>query len=104
MDGDPRVQLSELTYTDWVKLSELVAHLWFLALALVVTGLVYMLAHAMIPSLADTGDLPVDVSRRMRAPLYLVMTMGLTAVAVLVVKGTLLAVAVLPTIYPRLAI
>ena len=98
------MQLSELTAADWVKLSELVAHLWFLAAAMIVTGLTYMLAHAMIPSLMDTGDLPAPVARRMRAPLYLIVAMGCVAVVVLVIKGTLLALNILPEIYPRLAI
>jgi len=98
------VQLSELTAADWVKLSELVAHLWFFTAALVVTGLTYMLAHAMIPSLMDTGDLPAAVARRMRAPLYLIVAMGCVAVVVLVMKATLLALNILPDIYPRLAI
>lgn len=98
------MQLSDLTADDWVRLSELVAHLWFFALALVATGLTYMLAHAMLPSLMDTGDLPAAVARRMRAPLYLVVAMGCVAVVVLVIKGTLLALDILPEIYPRLAI
>lgn len=104
VNGVARVQLSELSTTDWVKLSELVAHLWFFALALVITGITYMLAHAMIPSLMDTGDLPAAVARRMRAPLYLVVAMGCVAVVVLAIKGTLLALNILPDIYPRLAI
>ena len=98
------MQLSELSAADWVKLSELVAHVWVFALALIITGLTYMLAHAMIPSLMDTGDLPVAVARRMRAPLYLIVAMGCVAVVVLVIKGTLLALNILPDIYPRLAI
>jgi len=98
------VQLSELSEADWVRLSELVAHLWFFAAAMVVTGLTYMLAHAMIPSLTDTGDLPAAVARRMRAPLYLIVAMGCTAVVALGIKGTLLALDILPEIYPRLAI
>ena len=98
------MQLSELTSAEWVRLSELIAHLWFFALALVVTGLTYMLAHAMIPSLMDTGDLPAVVARRMRAPLYLLVAMGCVAVVLLSIKGTLLALDILPEIYPRLAI
>lgn len=98
------MQLSELTAADWVKLSELVANIWFFAAAMVVTGLAYMLAHAMIPSLMDTGDLPAAVARRMRAPLYLIVAMGCVAVVVLAIKGTLLALNILPEIYPRLAI
>jgi len=74
------VQLSDLTADDWVRLSELVAHLWFFALALVATGLTYMLAHAMLPSLMDTGDLPVAEAKRMRAPLYLIVAMWCVAI------------------------
>jgi hypothetical protein len=98
------VQLSELSTAEWVKLSELVIHLWSFAAALIVTGLTYMLAHAMIPSLMDTGDLPVAVARRMRAPLYTIAAVGCVAVVVVVIKGTLLALSILPDVYPRLAI
>jgi len=98
------VQLSELSEADWVRLSELVAHVWIFAAAMIITGLSYMLAHAMIPSLMDTGDLPVAVARRMRAPLYLIVGTGCVAVVVLGIKGTLLALDILPEIYPRLAI
>ncbi len=98
------MQLSELSEADWVRLSELVAHVWIFAAAMIITGLSYMLAHAMIPSLMDTGDLPVAVARRMRAPLYLIVATGCVAVVVLGIKGTLLALNILPEIYPRLAI
>ena len=98
------MQLSELSEADWVRLSELVAHVWIFAAAMIITGLSYMLAHAMIPSLMDTGDLPVAVARRMRAPLYLIVATGCVAVVVLGIKGTLLALDILPEIYPRLAI
>ena len=98
------MQLAELTSVQWVELSTLAAHLWIFAAALVITGLTYMLAHAMIPSLADTGELPAHIARRMRAPLYVIAVAGITTTIVVVVKFVILSLEVLPGLYPRLAI
>lgn len=98
------MQLAELTSVQWVELSALTAHLWVFAASLVITGLTYMLAHAMIPSLADTGELPPHIARRMRAPLYAIVLAGSTTTIVVVVKFVILGLEVLPGIYPRLAI
>jgi hypothetical protein len=98
------VQLAELSAHDWVKLSELVAHIWIFALAMIISALSYMVAHAMLPSLAYTGDLPSNIALRMRMPLYTVMAIGITTVIVVAIKAILLALNILPVIYPRLAI
>ena len=102
-EGDG-VELRELTVNDWVRLSELIAHLWVMTAIMVATGLTYMLAHAMIPSLVLTGDIPVDKGRRARAPLYGVFALGLGGIVAIVVKATLLALDLLPQLLPRLAI
>jgi hypothetical protein len=99
-----RVELRELTANDWVRLSELIAHLWVMTAVMVATGLTYMLAHAMIPSLVLTGDIPVDQGRRVRAPLYAMFALGLAGIVTIVVKATLLALDLLPQLLPRLAI
>lgn len=98
------MQLSELSATEWTKLSELVTHLWIFALAIVISALSYMVAHAMLPSLAYTGDLPTNIAWRMRMPLYTVMAVGIATVIFVATKGILLALNILPVIYPRLAI
>ena len=71
---------------------------------LIGTGLVYALAHAMIPSLVLTGDIEPEAGRRMRAPLYAIMAAGLGGVTAITIKATLLALDFLPTMLPRLAI
>ena len=98
------MELRELTASDWVRLAELNAHLWILAALLIGTGLVYALAHALIPSLVLTGDIEPQAGRMMRAPLYAVMAAGLAGVTAIIVKATLLALDLLPTMLPRLAI
>ena len=98
------MQLAELSAHDWVKLSELVAHIWIFALAMIISALSYMVAHAMLPSLAYTGALPSNIALRMRMPLYTVMAIGITTVIVVAIKAILLALNILPVIYPRLAI
>jgi len=98
------VELRELTESDWVRLAELTVHLWVLAAVLIGTGLVYALAHALIPSLVLTGDIEPQAGRKMRAPLYALMAAGLGALTAIVIKATILALDFLPTMLPRLAI
>ncbi len=98
------MELRELTASDWTQLAELNAHLWILAAVLFGTAMAYALAHAMIPSLILTGDIEPGVGRMMRAPLYLIVTAGLGGVVAILIKGTLLALDLLPSMMPRLAI
>ena len=98
------VEPSNLTANDWVRLSNLVANLWFLAIALIFTGLTYILAHGILPSLTYTGELSGDLARRARMPTYGLSLIGLLAVVALVVRGIVLALDVLPAVYGRMAI
>ncbi len=98
------MELREPSPEQWAALSEIVAHVWFLAAALVMTGVTYMLAHAMIPSLAYTADLSASTARRLRAPLYTVMALGLVGIVTIFIKAVLLALELLPDLYGRLAI
>ena len=98
------MELRELTASDWVRLTELNVHLWILAAFLIGTAIAYALAHAMIPSLVLTGDIEPGAGRIMRGPLYVIVAAGLGGVAAIVIKGTLLAIDILPSMYPRLAI
>ena len=68
------------------------------------TAASYALAHGIIPSLVYTGDISPEAGRRMRMPLYGAMTVGLILIAVIVGSATILALELLPDIYPRLAI
>ncbi|MBM4435741.1 MAG: hypothetical protein FJ029_00605 [Actinobacteria bacterium] len=98
------MRLAELTHQDWVALSEIIAHIWVFAAALVLTGLSYMLAHAMIPSLVETGDVPPGIGRLLRMPMYGAVFLGLAGVVAVAVKAILLVTTVMPALYPRLAI
>ena len=98
------MELREPTPEQWAALSEIVAHVWILAAALVGTALTYMLAHAMIPSLTYTGNIPTSTGRIMRAPLYGLMSLGAVGVIAVFIKAMLLALTLLPELYGRLAV
>ena len=96
--------LERLTESDWVAISWLIGHLWVLVVIALGTAACYALAHGIIPSLVYTGDIAPEAARRMRMPLYGVMTVGLILMAVVVGSATVLALDLLPNLYPRLAI
>ncbi len=98
------MQVRELTEADWVTLSALIAHLWVLAAFLVFTAFSYILAHGLIPSLTYSGEIPQATSRLMRAPLYAAALLGGVAIVVIVVLAIRIALDILPSLYPRLAI
>jgi len=98
------VELRELSASDWHQLAEINAHLWILAASLIGTALAYALAHAMIPSLVLTGDIEASAGRKMRAPAYILVAIGVSGVTTIVIKTTLLALDILPSMMPRLAI
>jgi hypothetical protein len=60
-----------ITQANWKELSELLAALWMILGSAAGLGGSMLLAHGMIPSLAATRDLPADLARRVRPPLYL---------------------------------
>ena len=98
------MQVRELTAADWVTLSALIVHLWVLAAFLVFTAFSYIMAHGLIPSLTYSGDIPEATSRLMRAPLYAAAVLGVTAIVVIVVRAMIIALDILPSLFPRLAI
>lgn len=85
-------------------MSEVVAHLWIFSALLIGTGLTYILAHGFIASLALTGDIEGKDARRARMPLYAIAGLGLTAAVAVAVKGTILALEILPELFPRMII
>ncbi len=87
-----------------MRLSELVAHLWVFAAALVGAGVSYILAHGLIPSLALTGDVDNEVARRLRMPIYAFAAFSFVAAVAIAIKAVLLAFDILPEIFPRMII
>jgi hypothetical protein len=72
---------SFISSTDWAAISDLLATLWqILGSAAGLAGSI-LLAHGMIPSLVASRDIPVDLGRKVRPPLYFAaaafLTMGL---------------------------
>ncbi|MCY3695461.1 MAG: hypothetical protein OXG77_09695 [Chloroflexi bacterium] len=96
------MEIAPLTQNDWVQMSAIAAHAWVFALCLVIAAASYLLAHSMAPSLVYTGDLDPRVGAIIRLLVYpAVVAFGLLAIVVLV-KGALLGLEVLPDIYPRM--
>ena len=82
-------------------MSAIAAHAWVFALCMLLAAASYLLAHSMAPSLVYTGDLDPRVGAVLRLLVYpAVVTFGLLAVVVLV-KGAMLGLEVLPDLYPR---
>ncbi len=96
------MEIAPLTQNDWVQMSAIAAHMWVFALCLIIAAASYLLAHSMAPSLVYTGDLDPRVGAIIRLLVYpAVVTFGLLAIVVLV-KGTMLGLEVLPDLYPRM--
>lgn len=96
------LQLSEITHSDWVRISEVIAHLW-IVLGLVAGSVgMYLLAHAMIPSLVFTGDIPKIWGWRLRAPLYGALFSTVALIVGVFIKGLLLALELLPEMYDKM--
>lgn len=76
------------TASDWAAAADLLAALWFILGAAFGFGASMLLAHGMIPSLAVSRDIPANVARRIRIPLYAVaavfLLLGLYAVSLFV--------------------
>lgn len=98
------MEIASITEAEWVRLSELVAHLWIFAAALVGAGASYIVAHGLIPSLALTGDVDSHIARRLRMPIYAFAAFSFTAAVAIAVKAVLLALDILPEIFPRMII
>ena len=59
-----------ITSTDWKSLSDLLASLWMILGSALGIGGSMLLAHGMIPSLVTTRDIPADLGRKVRVPMY----------------------------------
>lgn len=98
------MEIASLTEAEWVRLSELVAHLWIFAAVLIGAGASYIVAHGFIPSLALTGDVEESVARRLRMPIYALAAASFIAAVAIGIKGLLLALDILPEVFPRMII
>ena len=59
-----------ITASDWAATADLLAVLWLLLGAALGFGASMLLAHGMIPSLAISRDIPANVAKRIRLPIY----------------------------------
>ena len=86
---------SYITASDWAAASDLLAALWFLLGSAVGFGASMLLAHGMIPSLAVSRDIPANVARRIRVPLYAAavafLLLGLYAISLFIQRLDLIA-------------
>ena len=98
------MELGPLTAGEWVRLSELVTHLWIFAAALIGAAESYIVAHGLIPSLALTGDIDDAIARRVRKPIYTFAAFSFVAAVAIAIKAVLLAFDILPEIFPRMII
>ncbi|MDP6349895.1 MAG: hypothetical protein QF719_09670 [Chloroflexota bacterium] len=98
------MEIASISEAEWVRLSEVIAHLWVLSGLLIGAGLSYILAHGFIASLALTGDVDEGAARRVRMPLYAIALLTFVAAVAVGVKGLVLAIEILPEIFPRMII
>ncbi len=61
---------SFIASSDWKGLSDLLAALWMILGSALGIGGSMLLAHGMIPSLVATRDIPADLGRKVRVPMY----------------------------------
>jgi len=80
-----------ITTADWKSLSDLLASLWMILGSALGIGGSMLLAHGMIPSLVATRDIPAELGRKVRVPMYgsAVVFLGLLLVSVLTFVGRL---------------
>lgn len=98
------MEIASLNEADWVRLSELVAHVWVFAAALIGAGAAYILAHGFIASLALTGEIDTNVARRLRMPIYAFSMISFITAVAIAIKAVMLAFDILPEIFPRMII
>lgn len=94
------MNLEAPTAAQWAEIGNALKLLW-IALALAVTGAgAWVTAHAIIPSAADSGTIPVGF-RKLRPFLYLTGGLAVAGIAVAVIF-IIDFVTVIREIYPRL--
>ena len=82
--------------SEWAAAADLLAALWFLLGSALGFGASMLLAHGMIPSLAISRDIPAQVARRIRIPLYaaaiLFLLLGLYAISLFIDRLELISI------------
>ena len=84
-----------ITTSDWAAAADLLAALWFLLGSALGFGASMLLAHGMIPSLAISRDIPENLARRIRLPLYAAavafLLLGLYAISLFIKRLDLIS-------------
>lgn len=96
---DPRLIGPE----QWIQIERALASLVLFVFLAVNTALSFLIAHAVIPSLATTGDVPGSV-QTLRRVLYPVSALSLLAALYAFGRSLLLTVTVIQQIFPRFAV
>ncbi len=60
-----------ITSADWAAISNLLSTLWQILGSALGFGGSMLLAHGMIPSLVSSRDIPAELGRKVRLPLYI---------------------------------
>lgn len=90
-----------ITQFNWADLGDLLVFLWLVVVPMIAFAGCMLLAHAIIPSLAASGDLPDKRILKLRPLLYLTSAMLLTIVLILVLALLIPEASVLGEIYER---
>ena len=82
----PEVDPASITAADWSNVGNWLHWLWAYFFSIVIIAFSFLTAHALIPSLIDSGHLPSEANR-LRPPIYLV-SIVMVAAAVLFMVWT----------------
>lgn len=76
-----------ITSLDWSAIGKLLMSLWLFVISAVGFGFAFLMAHAIVPSLLETGELPKR-ARRARPSLYLGAIIALALAAFFLASAT----------------
>ena len=88
-----------LTNQIWHDLSTMLRFLWVYVFFIIAVAFNFLIAHAIIPSLVDSGQLPARVARL--RPLFYLGALSLLALAAVFLVLTLMNADVLGRVWPR---
>ncbi len=89
-----------LTRDQWEQIGRLMPHGAVFVALMVNMAISFLLAHAIIPSLSATHDIPEDV-RRLQRILYPISAISMLCAAVTLARAIIIMVGVLQYFYPR---
>jgi hypothetical protein len=96
---DPRLLGPE----QWGQIGRLLPHFGLFVALMVNMAMSFLLAHAILPSLAMTRDLPEGIAE-LRRILYPISAISMVLAAITLARAIVIMVAVLEYFYPRFAI